>query len=338
VLLFGKDTETDFIVVAEIGMNHEGSFDWVKDILPSIKESGVDAVKFQLFTPDLFISPLNKKRFEQISKFALSPSQFEKIYKLCTSLELSVFATAVSHDWVPYIASKCGVIKIASGDFVFSPTIDCALRSEASIIISTGASSREEVIQFVEKAKQIRKGHFYHESIAILHCISAYPPKLEQANLRAIPDLKSLSGLTVGFSSHFMEDAPIYAALALGARIFEIHVTDDRGRMSFRDHSLSRTPSELKILISTLQKLNNSLNQKVKTIQPDEQEIQLSLRKGPIYKRSLQVGATLQASDISYARPANSDVSRIEEVVGSKLQQNVERYESIQLGHFSSND
>lgn len=334
MLLFGKNTEDEIAVIAEVGMNHEGSVDWIFEMLPKIKEAGADAVKFQLFTPDLFISSSNPQRFEMVKKMALSKSQFEDIYSFCVNLNLNVFATAVSHDWVSYISQKCGVVKIASGDFVFSPTIESALKSRAKIIVSTGASSREEIVQFSQKAKHIRPGNYYQESIAILHCISSYPSKLEQANLYAIQDIRNLTGLTVGFSSHFLEDAPIYAAIALGARIFEIHVTDDRGKLSFRDHALSRTPLELKLLISSLRQIDESLKSKVKTIQKDEQEIQLSIRKGPIYSRFLNEGDVIKESDISYARPASSEFSSTAEIIGRKLKQSVAAGESILLSHF----
>lgn len=334
MLLFGKDTEKEIVVVAEVGMNHEGSVDWILEMLPKIKEAGADAVKFQLFTPNLFISSSNPKRFEIVKKMALSKSQFEEIYSFCVNLDLNVFATAVSHDWVSYISHKCGVVKIASGDFVFSPTIDSALKSDAKIIVSTGASSREEIVQFSQKAKQIRSGNYYSESIAILHCISSYPPKLEQANLHAISDIRNLTGLTVGFSSHFLEDSPIYASLALGARVFEIHVTDDRSKLSFRDHALSRTPIELKLLISSLRQIDKSLKSKVKTVQKDEQEIQLSIRKGPIYSRFLNEGDVIRESDISYARPASSEFSSTVEIIGRRLKQSVAEGESIHSSHF----
>lgn len=334
MFLFDKDTDKEIVVIAEVGMNHGGSVEWVKEIVPKLKEAGVDAVKFQLFTPSLFISPSNTQRFEQVSKRALSRTQFEEIYDFCQDFELSVFATAVSHDWVPFIATKCGVLKIASGDFVFSPTIDSALRSNAKLVVSTGATTREEIKEFVQKAKGMRPGNHYHESIGILHCISSYPPKLEQANLNAIPDLKILSGLTVGFSSHFMEDAPIYASLALGARIFEIHVTNDRNQTDFRDHALSRTPEELGTLVSSLNKMSQSLMLKEKSIQPDEQENQLSLRKGLTYSKSFALGHLINESDVSFARPANPEIHNIAQVIGRKLNRNVQAHDPISMGDF----
>lgn len=120
-------------------------------------------------------------------------------------------------------------------------------------------ASEQEILDFVEKAKTVRLGNRYAQSIALLHCISAYPPPLDESNLSAINHLSKISGLTIGFSNHFVDDAPLYAAIGAGARILEIHVTDDRSRTDIRDHELSRTPVELKNIIKNVRLLNLSL-------------------------------------------------------------------------------
>lgn len=323
MILFGRNTDTEIVVIAEVGLNHGGSIDWIKDLLPAIKLSGADAVKFQLFTPELFVSPENTTRFNQISQRQLSESQFESIFNFCQNLDLPIFASAISHDWVPFIAELCKVVKIASGDFNFRPTVEAALISSAQVILSTGACTRDEVIKFIEKAKAFRSESFLKESVAILHCISAYPANLSQANLLAIPDLQEITNLTVGFSSHFMEDAPIFGALALGARIFEIHVTSDRSQSDFRDHALSRTPHELARLISELRELDKALKSRRKTVQEAEKDLRLEIRKGFRYAESFRKGRVLQERDIVYARPSSHDFSDISEIVGCTLRRNV---------------
>ena len=247
--LFNKDSKNEVIVIAEIGVNHMGSLNWILNMLPKVKSAGADAIKFQLFTPDLYASKSNIERYQQISKLTLSKSDFLKIKKEGDDIGLPVFATPVSHDWVSFIADTCGVLKIASGDFTFMPTVEAALRTSAKVLISTGGTTRDEIKAFVDLAKSLRPGSKYIETIAMLHCISSYPAPETESNLSAIADLTSLTGLTIGFSSHFMRDSPLYAAVALGARIFEIHVTDNRERQDIRDHALSRTPHELKLIL-----------------------------------------------------------------------------------------
>ena len=324
--IFNKDTSKDLVVIAEIGVNHKGSIDWILNMLPQIKDSGADAIKFQLFTPDLYSTRSNTARYKQISTFYISEKDFLLIKKSCDSIGLPVFATPVSHDWVKFIAETCGVVKIASGDFTFTPTIEASLKSSAQLIISSGATSRDEVRAFVELAKQIRPGNAYFETIAMLHCISSYPPPLEESNLSAITDLKKITELTIGFSSHFLEDAPIYAALALGARVFEIHITDDRSRNDIRDHSLSRTPAELKNVVSSLKSLNLSLSSGIKAIQKSEEGSINAMRKGIVYSKKLSSGHKLMADDLNFARPLNPEFPNTDYVIGRRLKRNVEAF------------
>lgn len=321
--LFGKDSKDEIIVIAEIGVNHMGSLNWILEMLPRVKSAGADAIKFQLFTPDLYASKSNIERFKQVSRLTLLQEDFLKIKKEGDDLGLPVFATPVSHDWVSFIADTCGVLKIASGDFTFMPTVEAALKTSAQVLISTGGTTRDEVKTFVDLAKSLRPGSKYTESIAMLHCISSYPAPVAESNLSAIPDLASLTGLTIGFSSHFMQDTPLFAALALGARIFEIHVTDDRSRKDIRDHALSRTPIELQDIVNNLAQLNISLLSGEKTVQPSEEVNLNAMRKGLVYRSDLPIGHELSFLDLEYARPLNPALPNVASLEGKKLKRAV---------------
>lgn len=334
MFLFNKDTDKDVLVIAEIGVNHMGSLEWILKMLPQVKESGADAIKFQLFTPDLYASRSNLERHLQVSKLALSKNDFLQIKKLGDSIDLPVFATPLSHDWVSFIAETCGVIKIASGDFTFAPTIDTALSTTAKIIISSGATSRDEVKDFVIKAKKMRPGNDYFDNIGLLHCISSYPPPINESNLSAISDLKQLTELTIGFSSHFLDDAPIYAALGMGARIFEIHITDDRARNDIRDHALSRTPQELRLIISFIKQINQSLLSGQKAVQQSEMLSKNNLRKGIIYSKNLVKGSILNQVDLTYARPQNPDFLNLADLIGLKLSKSVDSHTTVNREDF----
>lgn len=327
--LFNKDSKNEVIVIAEIGVNHMGSLNWILNMLPKVKSAGADAIKFQLFTPDLYASKSNIERYQQISKLTLSQSDFLKIKKEGDDIGLPVFATPVSHDWVSFIADTCGVLKIASGDFTFMPTVEAALRTSAKVLISTGGTTRDEIKAFVDLAKSLRPGSKYIETIAMLHCISSYPAPETESNLSAIADLTSLTGLTIGFSSHFMRDSPLYAAVALGARIFEIHVTDDRSRKDIRDHALSRTPIELQEIVNTLAALNVSLFSGEKKIQLSEEMNINTMRKGLVYKSDLPIGHELTYSDFDYARPFNPEFPTVASLEGKKLKRAVKSGYSV---------
>ena len=327
--LFNKDSKKEVIVIAEIGVNHMGSLDWILGMLPKVKSAGADAIKFQLFTPDLYTSKSNIERYQQVSKLILSKADFLKIKKEGDALSLPVFATPVSHDWVSFIADTCGVLKIASGDFTFLPTVGAALRTSAQVLISTGGTTRDEIKAFVDLARSLRSGSKYIESLAMLHCISSYPASITESNLSAITDLASLTGLTIGFSSHFMQDAPLFAAVALGARIFEIHVTDDRSRKDIRDHALSRTPIEFQDIVNTLTELNISLLSGEKKVQPSEKINLNAMRKGVVYRSDLPIGHELSFLDFEYARPFNPALPNVASLEGKKLKRAVKSGYSV---------
>jgi len=329
LILFNRSLDDEIVIVAEIGVNHGGSLRWIKEILPRIKEAGASAAKFQLFTPDLYASRNNEARRKFLETVYLSRNDFLQILEFADEIRLPVFATPVSHDWISFIAETCGVIKIASGDFSFGPTVQTALCSSAKVIASTGVTTLEEVQSFLHTAQHLRPN--VSETVALLHCVSAYPPPLPQANLKAITSLRELSNLTVGFSSHFLEDAPLYAALALGARIFEIHVTDNREREEIRDHKLSRTPEELLSIVENLKSLDDSLSESKKQIQPSELEILPSLKKGIVYSRDLPSGHILEPSDLSYARPLDLSLPNVESVAGKQLNRPVLAFRSVEL-------
>jgi len=334
VNLFGKNLEKEIVVIAEIGVNHGGSLNWVQEMLVKLKESGATVAKFQLFTPDLYASRSNSKRHQFLQSVFLSKDDFLQIKSFANDLGLPVFATPLSHDWVQFIAEHCGVIKIASGDFTFKPTVQAALESNAKVIASTGAVTVDEIKLFVENAKTLRGD--IRETVALLHCIAAYPPPLTQSNLRAIAFLKEFTNLEVGFSSHFLEDAPIYASLPLGAKIFEIHVTDNRDRLDVRDHALSRTPFELGKIVENLNAMAESLRQTIKTIQPAESEIISVIRKGLVYCRDLPRGHILTREDFDFARPFDAKVPNLESIVGKQLRHSVSAFHSVTPTDYSS--
>ena len=332
--LFGKDTREEVVIVSEIGVNHGGDISWIIEMLPKLKYAGVDAVKLQVFTPERYVGKSNKGRFDFLSKRFISQSAYLQVLNEARLIGIPLFATPLSEDWIPFLVDHNSTIKVASGDFTFLPTIEPLLRSQAHLILSTGAVSNNEISTFISIASAIRGESKLKETVALLHCVSAYPPPLCEANLNAISDLKLATGLTVGFSSHFLSDSPIFCALALGARIFEIHVTDDRSRDDVRDHELSRTPNELKELILQLRQLNIALSSKVKEIQPSEAANLPLIRKGLVTITDISSGEEFSLTNISFARPQTDLTSSdFNSVLGRKAATFIPAYTSLHRHH-----
>ena len=304
--LFNKNTDIDLIFIAEIGVNHEGSITKAKELISLAKSAGADAVKFQSYTPNKYVTAKDKERYERIGKFYFNEKIFIELKKYAQSINIPIFSTAVTEDWVEILAKHFDVIKIASGDLNFKPVIDLALSTNKTIILSVGGGTEEEIIKTMEWAKQASKTNSIENRLILMHCVSAYPVPIEEVNLKNISWLKDKFNLNIGYSNHVIGPVACYTAIALGANILEVHFTDKKTDRTFRDHALSFEPNDLKELISTANKIKASLGY-YKTFRPISEKNNISsMRKGVVYSRSLKEGSVIQRDDLHFARPSNT--------------------------------
>lgn len=320
MLLFEKSLDTDIAIVAEVGVNHEGSLEEASNLLRLAYEAGADAVKFQTYTPARFTSTSDTGRFERVKKFSLSEAEHRQLSAEAKDLGIAFFSTAVTEDVVPLIAELGSAIKIASGDITFEPVIRAAAKTTKPIIISTGLSTIEEIDRAVEwVSSELREGAI-EERLLLLHCVSAYPTPLDQANVMSVPFLRERYGLVVGYSNHVLGTEACLAAVALGARLIEVHFTDRKSDRSFRDHALSFEPDELSRLVETASNVARSLGQFTKQVQACEADNLLLIRKGVVAARDLEAGTTLHRDDLMFARPATEfAANELDQIVGQKL-------------------
>ncbi|MEP0942330.1 MAG: N-acetylneuraminate synthase family protein [Rhizobiaceae bacterium] len=329
--IFGKNLSRDIAVIAEIGVNHEGDVDVAEKMVRSAKKSGASAVKFQSYTPERFTSKTDPVRFERVTKFALNEEEHRHLKRVADEVGICFFSTAVSEDWVPLIAELSPVIKIASGDLTFEPVVRAAAKTDRKVILSTGAGSEEEVDRAVGWIKDEIGEQELAQRLVLMHCVAAYPTPANAVNLRAIPKMKERYGVEVGWSNHVIGPEICLGALALGARVFEVHVTDKKSDREFRDHELSFEPQDLAELISQLEQVNQALGDGVKKPADCELEIRDNLRKGIISSRALSEGHLLVADDLMFARPAAGITSsEIEGVLGKRLNRAVGQHEALQ--------
>jgi sialic acid synthase SpsE len=301
MLLFGKSLESHVCVVAELGVNHEGNLSKAKELLSALATTNVDAVKLQSYTPERLVSRSDKARFDRVSRFALTQDDHDELFDQAGALGLNLFSTAASEDWVPYLATKSRVLKVASGDITFKPTIQAGAEMFDQIIISTGASTVDEIDQAVQWVAEASPAPL-REKLVLLHCVSAYPAPAAEANLGAIRFLQERYGVFVGFSSHFLEDYVPIAAVAAGASVIEVHVTDQKRGREFRDHALSIEITDLDDFVTKLRKTFSSRSSQTKTVQPSERPFLLSGRKRAHLGRSVKHGEKLDKSTLRYVR------------------------------------
>ncbi|MFN3200607.1 MAG: N-acetylneuraminate synthase family protein [Bradymonadia bacterium] len=332
MLLFGRDLSREVAVVAEIGVNHEGDAEAAAHMIRLAAEAGAHAVKLQTYTPERFVSAEDPARLDRVRRFSLSKEETLTLAQVAREAGVHFFSTAVTEDVVPLIAEVADVIKIASGDLDFEPVITAAARSGKTVIISTGLGTEAEVDQAVRWVDAVGA----RERLVLMHCVSAYPTPMEDANVSVIPRMAARYGVPVGWSNHVIGPEACHAAVALGAQVVEVHFTSTRENRTFHDHALSMNPEELAALVKSVDRLKAAIGDGVKAPQPSELPLREIIRKGVMVARDLPEGHVITAADLMYARPATAySASAFEILVGCTVAQAVTAGHRLTADHLS---
>jgi N,N'-diacetyllegionaminate synthase len=338
-------------VIAEIGVNHNGSVDIALDLVDQVARAGADAAKFQTFTADGVASPkagtvAYQKSFggddqrEMLRRLELSYEAHEVLVRRCSELGVEFMSTAFDLASLDMLCSL-GIrrIKIPSGEITNLPyVVACALK-KLPIILSTGMSDLTEVRNAFELIVATwhecggpawRPGD---ENLTILHCTSAYPTAPTDVNLRAMVGMQADLGTAIGFSDHTAGILAPALAVALGAKVVEKHVTLDRG-MDGPDHAASIEPDQLRQMIKDIRTTEAMLGQRTKRATVAEEEARLMVRRGLKAGRALAAGSVLTEADISILRPATGVApGRMGEVVGRRLLVPLAHGDAIEFEH-----
>ena len=262
------DTRERVVIVAEIGLNHEGDEEVAQDLIMTAGEAGADAVKFQVYRAAKYADPSDTERYERLKRFELTVEETTDLSDFARSGGLAFIATPFDLPSADLCIRICDAVKIASKDFDLWPLLEPVADSDRPMILSTGMSDMARVRETVERVNARRDEDV---GLAVLHCVSGYPTPDEQAELRAISLLACMSCAEVGYSDHTIgiEAAPL--AVALGARIIEKHLTLDHDYSSFRDHAVSATPEQFSAMAGRIRQAEEMLGEPVKRVQSCEQ-------------------------------------------------------------------
>jgi len=295
------DVRERVLVVAEIGNNHEGDYGRARELVAAAAEAGVPAVKMQTFRTERFVSSADPARVEQLRRFELTFDQFGELAELAHSLGLLFLSTPLDLESANFLAGVVDGFKIASGDNDFYPLIERVAASELPLVVSTGVSDLGQVERTVAAVEGVRSDA--RDSLALLHCVSAYPADPSQLNLRAIPFLAERFPYAIGYSDHALGSTAALAAVALGARIVEKHFTLEGIESDFRDHALSATPAQMGELVREVASLEQMLGSAGKEVDPGEAGINSAIRRSIAAAGDLEAGRTLAADDLMWVRP-----------------------------------
>ena len=335
--LFGKDLNNEVAVVAEVGVNHEGDVDVACRLVRAAADAGADAVKFQSYTPERFVGAVDAARMERVTRFGLDEAAHRRLAAEAERAGIAFFSAAISEDWVPLIAQLSDAVKIASGDLDFEVVIKAAAETGKTVVLSTGAGDIEEVDRAVGWVEDVVGSASLVDRLVLMHCVSAYPAPIEECNLRVIPMMAARYGIHVGWSNHVLGPEACLAAVALGANVIEVHVTDNKQGRTFRDHELSFEPAELAALVTSIAFVRLSLGTETKQPSPSELVVRDAIRKGVVAARELKAGDVLAAADLMYARPATHFPSaQLGALAGRRLSRDLKLGECIEPGALES--
>lgn len=336
-------SKNDIYLIAEIGGNHEGDFEYAKELTRLAAESGADAVKFQIYTGDTLVNakydPARNKHFK---RFQLNEAQYTELAELCQQLGVTFMASVWDVDAIDYIDRFSTIYKIGSGDMTAYNVIKKTTQSGKPMILSTGLATANEVSDVVAFIEQVDPSYISERKLAILQCTSMYPILDEDANLNVMRSYMQQFDLPIGYSDHTIGPDAIEVAVAMGAEIIEVHFTDSREGKEFRDHKVSLTRDEIQMLIKKIGKIKRLQGSADKAPTPSEIDNghPRSFRRAVFVNRNLPAGHVVTEEDLVTLRPVEGvGAEHFYDLVGVTLQQPMERlqrFESEQLPDKSS--
>lgn len=318
-------------IISEIGSNHNGDMRLCKKLVLKSKDAGANAVKFQFFSENSLFSNSyfknNKVNREDIKKFSLTEKKIDYIYQLCKKIKIDLGFTPLGFDEVKILKRyKIDFFKIASMDCNNYNLIESVAKTKKPLIISTGLSKKSEISKAILTAKK------HNKNIALLHCVSLYPPKDTDVNLNRIKKLSKYC-TTVGFSDHCIGIDQALASIPLGAKIIEKHFTINK-KLKGWDHSMSIDFKELTTLVNKAKKIYNSLgSDKILQTEPINQ-IEL-FRRSVVAEKDISKGDYFSLKNLGLKRPGNGiDPGIINKIVGKKAKYNIKRGDLLKKSSF----
>ncbi len=299
------------MVVAEIGVNHDGDPARALELVAAAAEAGADAVKLQVFDPARLVTAgaatagYQRERGQggrqrtMLERLVLPRPALAETVAAARARGLAVLATPFDEDAADVVvALGVDAIKIGSGDLTHAPLLAHVARAGRPLVVSTGMATTDEVRAAVAAIRTAATG----VPLALLHCVSAYPAPPEAANLRAIPALHAATGLPVGWSDHVPGPETAVAAVALGAPLLERHLTLDRTAPG-PDHAASDEPAELAAYVRAVRRAHAALGSACKAPASVESDVRAVARRSLVARTPIPAGTVIEPRMLDVRRP-----------------------------------
>lgn len=325
-------------VIAEAGVNHNGSLERALAMVEAAAEAGATMVKFQTYIPENLVchhaemaayqlrnTGSRQTQLEMLRKLCLDEAAHRWLFERCRQVGIGFLSSPFDVESLRFLVDDLNVdcLKIASGEITNAPLLVAAGRSSLPVILSTGMSTIEDVrralgavawgmmrsedpldvdTEFPMALAEASRSEWLGRRIAVLHCTTQYPTPPDFVNLRAMQTLASTLKLPVGFSDHTTSTSIAAAAVALGATVVEKHFTLDR-RLPGPDHAASLEPTEFAELVRNIRELEQALGDGVKAVQATERENVAVARKSVVAGAHIAAGARFSKTNLAIKRP-----------------------------------
>lgn len=327
-------------IIAEIGVNHNGSVELAKELIIASKNCGATSVKFQTYVTEKLVSPNASKaryqeeniqqfssQFEMLKSYELSKEDYKEIKLFCIKNDIRFLSTPFDEESADFLFDLgIDAYKVSSGDLTNIPFLQYLAKKSIPMIISTGMADLEEVDEAVKAILETKA-----INLSILHCVSSYPAKFTDCNLLAIKTMRDRFKKTIGWSDHTNNNNSAIIALALGAEVFEKHITLDK-KLEGPDHCASSTPNEFKSYVEDINNAAKALGDGRKIIKPSEIDTKLHARKSIHAIKKIPKGTLFTKENIAVIRPNDGPHPRhYRSLIGKTSSKDYSEFEALNI-------
>lgn len=327
-------------IIAEAGVNHNGDIKIAKQLIDEAVIAKVDAIKFQTFITEKLVTGYANmagyqkdnigtadSQFNMLKKLELTYGDFKEIQAYCKQKEIMFLSTPFDFESADFLNSiNMEAFKISSGDLTNIPLLQYIARFNKPIILSSGMATLADIEEAINAINIMG-----NKDVAVLHCTSNYPAKLQSVNLKAMNTIKNAFKVVSGYSDHTQGITVAIAAAAMGGNIIEKHFTLDK-EMEGPDHKASLSPIELKEMVKAIRDVEMSLGTGIKKYNPSEIDTMKAARKSIVAIRDIKAGECITLKDLDYKRPGNGLLPKFYiEIVGRKTNRDIKMDEQMSM-------
>ena len=338
--VLGKQ-HSNVVVIAEIGVNHNGSLDLAKELVSRAAETGADYAKFQTFRAENLatsaapvanyqkVSSPGARQVDLLASLELSEEDFKELVDHCREEGIGFLTTAHDLATAPFVFNlNSDFIKVPSGDVTNFPFLRLVGQQRRPVLLSTGASHAEEVLAAI---KVLESHGLPRAQITVMQCTTEYPAPIDEANLLAMVAMGQRWGVSIGYSDHTLGQHAALAAVALGATVLEKHITLDRTAKG-PDHAASLEPEEFARMVQAVRSVVLSLGHSEKEVTSAEAQNRDVIRKSIVANQPIAVGELLTEENLGVMRPGSGiSPMRWDDVVGQRASRSYEAHDTIEL-------